>query len=157
MVISRAYAKDRHHVFYYGEIIEDLDPNTFELLDAAYVRDKSHVFFLYDKLEVDRDSFRLLGKGYSLDKNYVYYNSNNTLEIVSDVPWSFTLVLDENKDPTFYGMDRENVYLRGKIVENANPYTFHIFSSGYACDEKSIYQFGKFIKAGVCADIPKLS
>ncbi|MCX2680459.1 DKNYY domain-containing protein [Galbibacter sp. EGI 63066] len=83
-ILNKTYAKDKEYVFifsgfhYFGKIIENADPNTFEIFeDSGYSKDKSHVFYWGKILkEADPATFGPSeGKNTSLfyqDKNHKY-------------------------------------------------------------------------------------
>lgn len=58
-VKSMEVAKDKNHVYYFGELIPDADPSTFEPIGkSGYYRDKSHIWCGNALLEdVDYDTF----------------------------------------------------------------------------------------------------
>lgn len=58
-ILEMSKAKDKHHVYYFGRVIPDADPATYEILGySAYSRDKSHIWCGDDLLEdVDYATF----------------------------------------------------------------------------------------------------
>lgn len=60
-VHNYAVAKDKNHVYFFGEIIPDADPATFKAIGhSAYYRDKSHIWCGSDLLQdVDYETFEV--------------------------------------------------------------------------------------------------
>lgn len=60
-VESMAIAKDKYHVYYFGDLIPDADPSTFKQIDnSVYFRDKSRIWCGSDLLEdVDYQTFEV--------------------------------------------------------------------------------------------------
>ncbi len=137
------YAKDTNHVYYYGKIIPQADPNTFERLFLEglefelfeefrftnYSRDKNHVFFGSQIVEgADPESFQLVNAYYSADDNNVYRYGEKvddwdgaSFEIIDDV-----FMRDVNH---VYYEDYKNLEEDGsqfKTVEGADPETFEL-------------------------------
>lgn len=58
-ILEMSTAKDSNHVYYFGRVIPDADPATYEILGySAYSRDKSHIWCGDDLLEdVDYATF----------------------------------------------------------------------------------------------------
>ena len=58
-ILEMSTAKDNNHVYYFGRVIPDADPATYEILgNSAYSRDKSHIWCGDDLLEgVDYETF----------------------------------------------------------------------------------------------------
>ena len=60
-------------------ILEDIDPNTFEVLPWGYIKDNQHIYYFDKKTKhltklsnVNKDSFEVLTNGYAKDKFYVF-------------------------------------------------------------------------------------
>lgn len=69
-VLNSAVAKDKNHVYYFGEIIPDADPATFKPIgNSIYNRDKSHIWCGSDLLQdADYQTFEVDGTGSAHDK-----------------------------------------------------------------------------------------
>ncbi len=89
------FGKDNKHVYYLTHmqpfLIQDIDVDSFEILDRGYVRDKDHIYYTHqyksiEKLEhIDAASFEVTGydeltDSDSRDKNRYYYG----VKIVGD-------------------------------------------------------------------------
>lgn len=107
------------------DVVNDMDPNTFEILNDYYEKDKTNVFFnayhnggpFEDKIkDADTETFVALGGGYAKDKNNVYHTSNGTIQIITTANPNTFEVLKE--DGGAYAIDGKNMYFFGKIMDN---------------------------------------
>lgn len=70
---AKYHAKDAKHVYYKWNIINQADPNSFQILDFKLAKDKDSVFAWPKKIEwVDITSFKYLYTSSFSDKNYSY-------------------------------------------------------------------------------------
>jgi hypothetical protein len=46
------FARDKDHVYYLGRVINEAQPESFQILENGYVKDKAHVFFPKDRTYV---------------------------------------------------------------------------------------------------------
>lgn len=69
-VLNPAVAKDKSHVYYFGDIIPDADPATFKPIgNSIYNRDKSHIWCGDELLQdADYETFEVDGSGAAHDK-----------------------------------------------------------------------------------------
>ena len=72
-VLSQFYAKDKNHVYFFGDILENVDKDTFAVLSGFYAKDNKHIYF-GDRIfqNIDFASFKALNNFYAKDKNSVY-------------------------------------------------------------------------------------
>ena len=162
--------KDKNHVFFNSEILENADPSTFENIQPSYYKDKNYVFLLQGTnidsriIGADPSTFTILKEYYwSKDKNHIFY-SRTPLE---DATLSSFVVINENwgKDGKFYFFrdkkldsldyastellgenyikDKNYVYYENKRVIDANPKTFKVGKFLSAYDDKYRYDFEK--------------
>lgn len=70
-VESESVAKDKSHVYYFGDLVPDADPATFKCINkSAYYRDKNHIWCGSDMLtDVDYETFEVDGLTDAHDKN----------------------------------------------------------------------------------------
>lgn len=152
------YAKDRNHVYRFGEILEYVDPSTFRV-DRRFAWNggslqrpgrpgqsgggRGHDYFKTDfdvyydgmKLEgVHVFSFAVLGEGYAKDSFNVYWEGAVVDGAVSS---SFTSL------GWGYAKDAFNVYWRGVKVEGAVSSSFKVGRNGYAEDAFNSYYQGR--------------
>ena len=120
------YAKDRHNVYMYGRVLENVDPLSFRLKprgtwrqtrhDEAnesgphkgYFKTKWNVYFGDKKIDALASSFEELGGGYAKDAFNVYYYGEKV-----EGAWakSFKYMGDG------YGEDNFNAFYRGRKLE----------------------------------------
>ena len=132
--VSGNLAKDQQHVWWYGDILQGLDPKTLEVVNPGYVwKDSESVWYQHEPIEgADPKSFRHVGQAYYRDKNRVY--------------WSMTPL--EGADPkTFrsfgneipYGADKKSVWHTTEILPNMDPATFGVVHQSAYKDKTGVY------------------
>lgn len=88
-------------------------------LSAEYQTDKTVIDSCDDK------TFKVLNHEYAKDKNFVYYkpmpNANNLTVILNEADSKSFKLLERCKG---YAMDKNHVFLMGKIVEDKSPIIF---------------------------------
>lgn len=158
--LGNGFFKDENFV-YYGEIttresslkkLDNIDPNSFELINKFYSKDKNRVYRLNEyepwitgvSILEDSDpaTFKLLqedGFIYGKDKNNVYYEWKK----IQGADTETFQILDYP-----YSKDKNNVYYSYEgIVESADPETFIVVKSGfYMKDKNNVYYNGKIIQ-----------
>ena len=74
-VIDMAMARDNKRVYYFGKVLPDADPASFEQIgSSAYYRDKAHIWCGSDLLQdVDYDSFEVDDNFSAHDKRGSFY------------------------------------------------------------------------------------
>ena len=104
------FAKDKSQVFYKGQPLPNVDPDSFEILSEGHFKDKNSVYGLsygeFVQLSgIDSCSYELIDdpeeygwEGYSIDKNFVYYNDK---AIPDSDPRSFRLLKNKAFDKNF--------------------------------------------------------
>ena len=121
------YSKDSSSVYFWDEILEWADPDTFGIDTLCflgtwdcYAMDKNNVYYRWKKIEwVDSETFEVLKEWYAKDKTYVYYYS-----------WFYNKRLEWVDFDTFqilswgYSKDKNNVYFTLEKVEWADPENF---------------------------------
>ncbi len=150
---DKNYAYDRGT----GKPWENVDSATFEEVQGSggyYTKDKNSVYFLTKSIDdADPVIFEILGEDnihmgvYARDSRYVYYGIK---KIESADPASFVVMPDDN-----YAKDKNNVYYRGRVVEQADITTFETLEtaeSGYiwisgadAKDKNFVYNDGRVV------------
>lgn len=140
-VSMRFYAKSDAAVFYNGEILVGVDPNSFEVLSGnpTYGRDASTVLFEGLRLvDADSASFELLGTRsfHSRDRARVYYRE----QMISGAdPKTIELVRGHY---SHHVRDKRAIYAEGQEIVGADPATFKLSKFGtYATDNKHVYRF----------------
>ena len=176
------YVKKNNEIYYkYGEEddsgfkVENVDLNTFKILDDKYAKDSKSVYFLGNKSfeDVDIKTFEVLPNNYSKDKNNVYRPINEWIRKINGANPKTIKVLSQyySKDDknVFYdsdkilnadvnsfvvlegdhshAKDKNSVYYSGEKIEGANPKTFKIISDGmYSKDDRNVYAAADIIK-----------
>ena len=176
------YVKKDNEIYYKfskedetGFKVENVDFNTFKILNDKYAKDDKSVYFLGNKSfeDVDSKTFEVLPNNYSKDKNNVYSPINEWIQKINAANPKTIKVLSQyyskddknvfyNSDKilnadvnSFVVLDRENgyakdknsVYYSGEKIEGANPKTFKIISDGmYSKDDKNVYAAVDIIK-----------
>ena len=155
--------------------VENVDLNTFKILNDKYAKDNKSVYFLGNKSfeDVDSKTFEVLPNNYSKDKNNVYSPINEWIQKINGANPKTIKVLSQyySKDDknVFYNSDKilnadinsfvvlegdhshakdkNSVYYSGEKIEGANPKTFKIISDGmYSKDDKNVYATVDIIK-----------
>ena len=176
------YVKKNNEIYYKydreddsGFKVENVDLNTFKILNDKYAKDDKNVYFLGNKSfeDVDSKTFEVLPDYYSKDKNNVYSPINEWIQKINGANPKTIKVLSQyyskddknvfyNSDKilnadvnSFVVLDKENgyakdknlVYYFGKKIEGANSKTFKIISDGmYSKDDKNVYVAGEIVK-----------
>ncbi len=96
----------------------------------------------------------ILSENYAIDKNNVYsiiYGKKLVFEIIKNAdPASFRLIdfpKKINHLEKIYAKDKNNIYLYGAIIKDANLKTFKPLNSLYSKDKNSVFCYGKKIDA----------
>ena len=176
------YVKKDNEIYYkYGKEddsgfkVENVDLNTFKILDDKYAKDSKSVYFLGNKSfeDVDIKTFEVLSDNYSKDNNNVYRPNNEWIRKINGANPKTIKVLSQyySKDDknVFYNSDKilsadvnsfvvlegdhshakdkNSVYYSGEKIEGANPKTFKIISDGmYSKDDKNVYVAREIVK-----------
>ena len=68
------YAKDKKHVYYQGMIMQDVNPDEFQVLDPLYARARENIFWQNTVIfDADAETFESINGGYAIDKNNFYF------------------------------------------------------------------------------------
>ena len=176
------YVKKDNEIYYkYGKEddsgfkVENVDLNTFKILNDKYAKDDKSVYFLGNKSfeDVDSKTFEVLPNYYSKDKNNVYRPINEWIHKINGANPKTIKALgyfySKDDKNVFYGSDKilnadvnsfvvlegdhsyakdkNSVYYSGEKIEGANPKTFKIISDGmYSKDDKNVYATVDIIK-----------
>lgn len=132
------YTRDNGNVYYFDNLVQGADPNTFEYINQNYIKDANFVFCRGNKIEnADRDTLIEMKYRYAKDKNNVYRDCSILPEVDSS---SFEII------SYVYTKDKKNVYNNDNIIENADPNSFEILvytNHGiYSKDKNHVYLSG---------------
>ena len=146
------YVKKDNAVYYkYSEEddsefkIENVDLNTFKILNDKYAKDDKSVYFSGNKSfeDIDSKTFEVLPNYYSKDKNNVYRPINEWIHKINGANPKTIKVLNE-----FYSKDDKNVYYDSDKISNADVNSFVVLEAdhSYAKDKNAVYYSGEKIK-----------
>ena len=146
------YVKKDNEIYYkYGKEddsgfkVENVDLNTFKILDDKYAKDSKSVYFLGNKSfeDVDIKTFEVLPNNYSKDKNNVYSPINEWIRKINGANPKTIKVLSQ-----YYSKDDKNAFYNSDKILNADVNSFVVLDkeNGYAKDKNSVYYFGKKIE-----------
>lgn len=67
------YAKDSNHVYYQGQVVKEVNPTDFEVLDPLHAKTSKNAYCRSEVIPaVDIATFESLNGGYTMDKNHYY-------------------------------------------------------------------------------------
>ncbi len=141
------FSRIKDSIKYFDKAIDDVDANSFIIIDEYYCKDKSQVFyhktyreskdyFLTKKHMIvplqncDAESFKSLDYGYATDKSSAWFNGSPF--VVSDVESLQVLDLQFVKD-------KNHVYLQCKQIPHIHSPTFERINTNYAKDHQQYY------------------
>lgn len=134
--LSHKYARDGHHVYYRGKVVQGAQPGYIKVLAHAYARDRRSAYCAGQTIPgADPRSFRVMNAAYAADAKRVYWCT--TALHGADVP-SFRLLqhgggaLDSGS--VFRGPDRVDVCRRA---------TFREIDGEWQTDGLCVYRFLK--------------
>ena len=125
--------------------VENVDLNTFKILNDKYAKDDKSVYFSGNKSfeDVDSKTFEVLPNYYSKDKNNVYRPINEWIHKINGANPKTIKVLNE-----YYSKDDKNVYYDSDKISNADVNSFVVLEGdhSYAKDKNAVYYSGEKIK-----------
>lgn len=135
-IMDRYYGRDRKAAYYRGNRIEGSDGPSFQLLDFPYSRDKNHIYYYWAEMSDSPDDFRILFK-VRLNKQSIIFSSDGAFVYKTNEKF-----FPDSVDPATFERIGETNYFRDKI----NVYTFWgIVSEADSASFKVIERFkGKF-------------
>lgn len=136
--LSDTYSKDKNRVYYKvvsnGEfiviVLQNADPDSFELLDGSLARDKSHVWYTSTIQQgVDPATVQSIKGGPVFkDKDSVHYQYST---IPNADPASF-----RHLGSTYYA-DNKSVYWCTNPIPNADPASFKVLGDSFVAKDKN--------------------
>jgi hypothetical protein len=159
-VIKNGYAKDRNNIYYNGIKINNVDYNSFKIIEpsnlnsdpywdwikAYYSKDNYHVF-IGDKIILNADvySFVLIEGRFTKDHNHVYHVG----KAISDNPESFQILDYKSR----YAKDKEYAFYWWGVgspeeldtIKVINPERFKVLTDSRASDGENIYWHGQLL------------
>lgn len=134
------YAADANGVYYDSEKIEDADPATFTVLFWDYAKDKNNAYYMAQKIaNINGGNFKTLRPAYGYAAgDYIVFYCGKPIE--GSDPASFHAVGEgKQNDSLYFGADKNNVYLDGKIIHGIDPLTFEHIGKHFFKDSKHVY------------------
>jgi len=166
-VLSKYYAKDKHHVYFQHRVVQDVDPTSFKVKNHKLAEDDHALFFNGYKVACDKASFEILfeeEREYSFelvarDKDHLYVDQwtkfgktgirtgyDKTLTIMKKVadPSSFEMIINS------WAKDKTHIYCsfipQEKIDMPSFKYLFEAHYAEWAVDKNHLYQRGEIVK-----------
>lgn len=145
--LRNGFALKKITIWFYDIALENVDPNTFEILDDYFFKDKEHVYF-YETYRVSQDyfttkrksvlplknadptSFVVLGEGYAKDKSSAWFLES---VFIADDLESLT-VLNHH-----FIKDNKTAYVDRKPIAESRGISFELLSDNYAKDANKYY------------------
>lgn len=138
---SSDFGKDQSNIYYKGYKLEQVDKDSFEILDEAYdgsiIKDKKGIYILTEKnneIKINK---------ISENQNNIDFNSfieiTNNPYIFKDKNSVYTLNTDDDKTVTVFSFEK-NDYKLNKL-NNINPKKFDMIEFNYFKDDKNIFYF----------------
>jgi len=127
-----AYVIEDNILSYYGNILNNIDLDSFEILDRrSYSKDKNNVYFRGAIIRnAELNSFESLDYAYGKDENTCYYAS---WELENSDPSTFEVLEDH------FAKDMNTAYFRGEIIDGSDGGSFETFGDFYARDDNYLY------------------
>ena len=159
------YAADANHVWYYGSLIGDADPNTLTLVEdsdgnqTGYAKSHQNVFYGIELIMgADPITFVAVSDpksgeftGYVKDKNHVYGFPNPFYPITpipEAGPGSFRAFNYADGRTSGYGLDESHVYFYGNFMPMADPKSFAVVPIGDQGGAFDAYDANHFYEQG---------
>ncbi len=128
------YAKDKNHVYFDGNRINNANSDTFETLKVlGYSKDKNNYYYHGIILNnIDYNTFEVFNRTTAKDKNHVYYSNDPELDYNIWKP-----VLAEADPETFEMItkiiykDKNNLYFGDELIEWVDVNTFEILKNDF--------------------------
>ena len=144
--LGKGFVRDELNVYHFGEILDGVDPATFQFVGSDYFIDKDAVYnTMFEISEVslaDPDTFRVVEvsedsyQEYYKDKDYVFNSEGRLVEGAN--PALFEAMDLGGYD--YYYSDGDRIYYDGyQTIAGADPQTFVKFSDYYFKDKNHVY------------------
>ncbi len=159
------YKKDDNYVYFGTDIVVGADPKTFEIINEEFAKDKTHVYYEGDMLE-DSNSPTFVPGPIPKDKYSVYLllicKDNQWDQCYQKVAGADPATFE----PVKYGFykDKSHIFYNTKLVPEADVNTFAIYDGGkydytYGYDKNYIFVIG-YDRVGVikekCSDLNRI-
>jgi len=121
--------------------LEDVDQDSFELINEVWARDNNYVYWRYQKTDFSPESFSIRGC-YISDGNSIYKHNRGQPITISDDADNFTLIdhpLFNEYNPTCMGKDSQHVYYWFEVLPDADPATFRVLNKDWSIDQDHVF------------------
>jgi len=136
--INDYYSKDKKNIYYFDQIFNLADPDTFLIISKEYgwyAKDMSNVYYYNEKIpDADLNSFTIVNDNYAIDKNNVYFTGN----IVNGIKVDEFQIISQNYH---LAKDTKHIYFQNNVIHNSDPETFVILNSWFWKDKNNVYFF----------------
>ncbi len=141
-IISLGFSKDKNHLYFMGEVVENGLPKSFEQLNEHYFKDKNNIYFIEewdsDSLlthikNIETSTVEILGRGYFKNKEVVYCDED---QILGADPASFEVLKESYY---YYSRDKNSVYFLDKKLPELNAQKLEIINSKFIRDDKIVF------------------
>jgi len=140
-ILSVAYAKDKHRVYFRGVALENSDPQSFNMLaiDQLLDADKNQIYYWGEVLSKDPENFEGLDKHFYRDSHIVwikkkhpaYTNRYEFIKLTAEEAPSFEVL---RKD-YFLSRTKTKVFYFEKEIIEADPQSVQTLGGGYWKDK----------------------
>mgnify|MGYP000858972834 CR=1 FL=1 len=148
---SYGFSRRSDRIFFHEEVLDQVDANSFEVLDANFCKDQDRVFYFrnyrdgrdyfltkkhsIENLQVmDVGSFTSLGYGYAKESKQAWFE--NTSFTVSDI--HSLMVIDRD-----FIKDNHSVYVDRKLINGIEGKSFELIDHDYAKDNHHYYYLSR--------------
>ncbi len=130
-ILNNYYSRDKKNIYYWWEKIKNIDVNSFSIIDEDYWKDKTNIYFESKKIDwVNLESFKIIESPCSKDNTFCYYWENKI--VWADIN---TFIVKNN----FFSLDINFVYYRWKRIEWTDPHSFSFIKYYYWKDKNFVY------------------
>lgn len=136
--LTKYYGIDKSSVFNEAKKLVKRDPATFRVLNKMVTADEYGVY--YDNNIIPNShglSFRFLNHDYALDDNQAYYQPSDINSVITGFDINTFSVIGD--DYSQHAKDKNQVYYKGNVIEDALVGSFRKLSNDISKDEKSIF------------------
>jgi hypothetical protein len=144
-VLAYNFAKDKNHVYYNDIIIEDADPESFELIPFRSVvyekqrsylltKDKNHLYYVNKKFEqADTNSFQGLWGEYAQDAKHIFFNNEVLLKT------EFTPKKIANDKHENYLQLKDRLFFQEREIKGVDLESFELIEAEFSRDKHHVY------------------
>ncbi len=134
-VLGFNLARDARYVWWYGEVLPEIDARTVEVVREGFVWKDAHgVWYQHERIDgADPQSFKHLARGFYRDRHRVYWG-RTPLETAD--PLTFRTFGDDSA----YGADSRTVWKAAEPLVGPDPQTFEPIHRGVYKDRNGVFE-----------------